>query len=449
MHRYDVVVVGAGVAGLLASYKLSEKGFRVALIELKPEEKIGEKVCGDAIGEHHFREIGLEPPRLGNDAEGVFKGVRVFSPKEDKHIVAAGKGYALHRYRFGRRLLKLSLDAGTELFAGHRFLKPIIEGSWVRGVAVLDPQGAKQEFWARVVIDATGAPAAVRRRLPRGWWVSEEVPPEDFNAAYREVWELSEELDTDYADIYLNAEVAPGGYWWFFPKKRNVANVGLGVQLRRGAPNPMEMFRRFIRRRFEKRIARVIHAGGGLVPTRRTIPCMVWNGFAVIGDAAATANPVHGGGIGSGMLSAHLAARAIARALEEGEATIERLWSYPVEYMKRYGAKQASLDVLRMFLQKLGNEDLQFIFDTGAVGGEELLDIGYRGELRMSILTKLSIGLRMLRRPSFLARVAKLKDYMDRARNLYLSYPKTPQEYERWRAEEKRFFEEYRGWLEG
>jgi len=447
LRRYDVVVVGAGVAGLLASYELSRRGFRVALIELKPEKKIGEKVCGDAIGEHHFMEIGLEPPKIGEDAEGIFRGVRVFSPKEDKHIVAEGRGYALNRYKFGRRLLKISLDAGTELFAEHRFVKPVVEGSWVRGVVVLTPSGS-EEFRARLVIDATGVPAAVRHRLPQSWWVSEDVPREDFNTTYREVWEVDMELDTDYADIFLNAEVAPGGYWWFFPKKKNVVNVGLGVQLKEGAPNPMHMFMKYLRKRFEKKIVRVLHGGGGLVPTRRPIPCMVWNGFAVVGDAAATANPVHGGGIGSGMLGAHLAAKAIAGALESGEPSIERLWSYPVEYMQKYGAKQASLDILRMFLQKLSNDDLQFVFDVGAVGGSELLDIGYRGELRMSILTKLSMGLRMLRRPSFLTRVVKLKEYMDRARNLYLDYPRSPNEYEKWRVEERKFFSEYRRWLE-
>ncbi|MEM1878730.1 MAG: FAD-dependent oxidoreductase, partial [Desulfurococcaceae archaeon] len=52
MHKYDVAVVGAGVAGLYASYVLALKGWKVALVESKHRSKIGDRVCGDAIGTH-------------------------------------------------------------------------------------------------------------------------------------------------------------------------------------------------------------------------------------------------------------------------------------------------------------------------------------------------------------------------------------------------------------
>ncbi len=62
MEKYDVIVVGAGTAGCLAAKTVAEKGLNVALIEKKPQTEIGEKICGDALGEHHLKFLGLEKP---------------------------------------------------------------------------------------------------------------------------------------------------------------------------------------------------------------------------------------------------------------------------------------------------------------------------------------------------------------------------------------------------
>jgi len=438
-ERYDVVVVGGGVAGLFAAHLLSKAGFSVALLESKPEEQVGEKVCGDAIGEHHFKEVGLDPPRVGVDAVSVIEGVRVFSPSGKHYITAWGKGYALDRKAFGRRLLRMALDSGAALYAKHSVAKPLVEGGWVRGVEASTPDGSK-EFKARVVVDATGAAAAVRTKLPAEWWVSYKAPPEDFNAAYRVIAVTGEEQDPRFADIYLDVNVAPGGYWWWFPKGRNSVNVGLGVKVGPGAPNPKAMFEKFIAPRLERAGAKIVHAGGGLVPTRRPTPCAVWNGFVAVGDAAYTANPLHGGGIGPALVSSYHASRQIVAALEEGEPELERLWPYHKAYINAYGAKQAALDVARIYLQGLTNDDLELIIGSRIVSDEELSEIGYRGVLLASILTKAAAVLKMLKRPSLLAELARVKSYMDAATSYYLAFPENPQGFEQWVSEVEAFY---------
>jgi geranylgeranyl reductase family protein len=438
-ERYDVVVVGGGVAGLFAAHLLSKAGFSVALLESKPEEQVGEKVCGDAIGEHHFKEVGLDPPRVGVDAVSVIEGVRVFSPSGKHYITAWGKGYALDRKAFGRRLLRMALDSGAALYAKHSVAKPLVEGGWVRGVEASTPDGSK-EFKARVVVDATGAAAAVRTKLPAEWWVSYKAPPEDFNAAYRVIAVTGEEQDPRFADIYLDVNVAPGGYWWWFPKGRNSVNVGLGVKVGPGAPNPKAMFEKFIAPRLERAGAKIVHAGGGLVPTRRPTPCAVWNGFVAVGDAAYTANPLHGGGIGPALVSSYHASRQIVAALEEGEPELKRLWPYHKAYINAYGAKQAALDVARIYLQGLTNDDLELIIGSRIVSDEELSEIGYRGVLLASILTKAAAVLKMLKRPSLLAELARVKSYMDAATSYYLAFPETPQGFEQWVSEVEAFY---------
>ena len=63
--KFDAVVVGAGTAGCLAAKTIAESGLKVCLVERKPKEAIGEKVCGDALGEHHLKTLGLEKPQSG------------------------------------------------------------------------------------------------------------------------------------------------------------------------------------------------------------------------------------------------------------------------------------------------------------------------------------------------------------------------------------------------
>lgn len=446
-RQYDVVIVGGGAAGLFAAYLMARTGLRVAVIEKNSENKIGEKVCGDAIGKHHFDALGIPHPELGFDAEGLFRGIKVVSPDESHEITVYGDGYALNRKMFGLRLYRMATLAGAEVYAGYRFQKPVIEGSWLRGIRALRPDGISEEFRAKVIVDASGVAAVVRRSLPSGWWVSESIPSEDFNVTYREIWSGDIDIDHDFAWIFLNTSIAPGGYWWLFPKRKGVYNVGLGVQWKKGNPNPRIQFEYHIKSRYRESISEVIDRGGGLVPTRRPIPCMVWNSFIVIGDAAATANPVHGGGIGPAMLSASIATKTVVGAFDCGDFSLNTLWRYHREYHQVYGAKQASLDVLRMFLQTMTNEGLNFVFQTRLVDGRELYNIGAQGVLQQSILSKVDSLLRLITKPGLLAKLLKLKQFMDRARELYLHYPDTPDRYEAWRSEERRFFDNYREWL--
>jgi len=51
---YDVVIVGAGPGGAIAAKTLDDSNLSVCLIDTKPREKIGEKICGDAVGKEFF-----------------------------------------------------------------------------------------------------------------------------------------------------------------------------------------------------------------------------------------------------------------------------------------------------------------------------------------------------------------------------------------------------------
>ncbi len=442
---YDVVIVGAGVAGLNASWVLAKKGYRVALVERKPVDEIGEKTCGDAIGVHHFETLGWRPPE--KVIEIRYRGVKIYSPREDHSIVVPGEGVGVHRKMFGKWLLERSLDAGVELYAGHVFMDAVLRDGSVDAVRVKEVgRPGYKELRARAFIDASGASPAVRKKLPRDWPIAERPFITDYNLGFREIIELENPVegeDKHYAIIYMNTVIAPGGYWWLFPKRDGlVGNIGLGVIWSTENHNPRHNYYKYLKPRFP---GKVIHSGGGIIPTRRPLPTLVWRNVGVVGDAAYTVNPVHGGGIGSSMEAAMVVAEQMAEALEQGRVNEETLWPANKRYMEIYGAKQAGLDILRMFLQKLGDDDLQWIFEKKVIDGAQVYDLGTHANLAQEIVHNITRLTKLLRRPSLLRKLLHVKQYMDRAEKLYLDeYPETPRELPEWMRRAEELFDEYR-----
>ncbi|RLG81450.1 MAG: geranylgeranyl reductase [Thermoprotei archaeon] len=444
-RRYDVVVIGAGVAGLNTAYELSKQGFKVALVESKPRELVGEKACGDAIGLHHFEELGWEPP--SNVIDHYYEGVKIYSPSEEHSIIVPGKGISVNRVAMGQWMLKRALDAGVELYEKHTAVRVNVKDSLAAAVEAREAGSLKPvELRASVFIDASGAKPALRTKLPPQWPISEKPYTTDFNIAYREVVELDEPLERDieYAVIYLDADIAPGGYWWLFPKNSSgeIANIGLGV-IWSNRYNPRHNYEKYIRHRFK---GKVQHRGGGLVPTRRPLPSLVWRNVVVIGDAAYTVNPIHGGGIGSSLLASHIASIEISRALEEEERVDEEsLWEINKRYMLAYGAKQAGLDVLRMFLQKLASRDFEWIIRNRIVSGREVYELGQKASLAEAVVSSISRLIRLLGKPSLLNQLRTVKKYMDRAIALHREeYPDKPGKLREWMNRVERLYDEYR-----
>ncbi len=446
--RYDVIIAGGGPGGSVAAYHLARMGYRVVLFEIRDWGDVWGKPCGDAIGAHHFPNAGLpEPPTraIRNEIHGVL----IYSPSRETVYRIRGEGYIVDRRELGRWLLHEAESHGAEIFiGGYAVEKPIIENGVVTGVVVRGPRG-RFECRAKTVVEATGYSMVVKRRLPREWPVAEPIDPRDTNIAYREVQEVVREPEEpDYIRIYLDQSIAPGGYWWFFPEGGRRVNIGLGVQGGVGNPHPREQFRLLYERGLIEKPARVIEAGGAVVPTRRPADSLVGPGVLVVGDAGYTVNPVHGGGIGYAFYAARLAAEAFQEAYERGCFEAKCLWSLNTRYMRSLGAKQAALDIFRLFLQRLSNNEIEYGMSHRLIPENDVYFTSTQGEIRVSVLEKAMILLRGLRRPSLLARLKMVADYMKRVKELYHSYPEDPERLEAWRRRVKALFSEFISRLE-
>jgi geranylgeranyl reductase family protein len=437
LKKFDVVVVGAGTGGCMAAKTAADKGLDVCLIDRKTKENVGEKVCGDAIGKHHFDTLKLECPK-DEELKRKIAGIKIFSP--DMKTVFNVKaerfhGFIIDRRLFGQRLLNNAINAGATFLESTQTLEPIIENGYVTGVVAMDQKAGKEfPLYSRVVVDASGYQAALRSGLPSEFGIETDVDKEDVEICYREIREVKEQTsESDCCEIYLNQSLFPGGYAWIFPEDGTKVNAGLGVALAGKFPNPKKQL-------YEKILSQPLFAkssmvkgGGGHVPTRRPLDCMTGNGIIIVGDAACQVNPIHGGGMGPSLMGGFLAGETIIDALEKGDVSREGLWLYNTKYMQSYGAKQAGLDVFRLLLQELGDGDLNWGMKYELITEEDVLRTSMGEDVRLNITEKTQRIFRGIKKLSLLK---KLRDSANLLRNVkahYRGYPDSPKDFDAWK----------------
>jgi digeranylgeranylglycerophospholipid reductase len=446
LNNYDVIVVGAGTAGCLAAKTTAEAGLKTCLIERKRREEIGEKICGDALGEHHLKNLGLEKPQ-GGELEKRIEGIKIYSPDLETVFTIAHEdfvGYLLNRRLFGQWLLKKALDEDAVLLDSMQCLEPIIEKGFVTGLQAKNLKTGKNvQFKAKIVIEASGFLAVLRRKLPKKMGIENEVANEDVEACYREIRQLKQETENEgYCEIYVDQKVSPGGYSWIFPKGGAKVNAGLGLCMRGKFPNPKNQFYKHILTRplFEGSL--LLQGGAWFDPTRKPLDNMVGNGIIIAGDAACLVNPIHGGGIGPSMLSGQFAGKTTIYALEEDDVTQKSLWPYNCRYMESYGVKQAGLDVFRMLLLTCRDEDLNYGMKYRLLMEEDVLRAGLGEDFRITLTDTAKRVFRGLKRIRFLNKLRITVNFMKQVKAHYENYPELPKSFRGWQLKTDALFKE-------
>jgi len=432
----------------MAAKTVAEAGLEVCLIDRKGREDIGKKVCGDAIGKHHFDDLGLDHPH-GEELERRIVGAKIYSPSLETvfHVKSEDLfGFMVNRHSFGQGLLREAMDAGATLLESNQALKPIISGKVVAGVLVRDlKRGSKAELRSRVMVEASGFSAVLRKQLPPEIGIDMDISKGDMVICYREIRELKEQVaDPEYIELYFNQGITPGGYHWIFAEGGTRVNVGLGLTMSNEFPNPKKQLYNHVLSRPLFRGSSIVSGGGGHIPTRRPLDCMVGDGIVVVGDAACQANPVHGGGMGPSMLGGTAAGKTIVEAMERGDVSRAGLWRYNARYIESYGAKQAGLDVLRVFLLGLSNDDLNYAMKYQLITEGDLLKASMGEDAHLNITEATLRVFRGLGRLSFLKRLRNAFNLTKEVKALYLNYPTSPQGFHEWKTKVHELFEKAR-----
>lgn len=445
MKSHDVIVVGCGTGGAIASKVCSMANLDVVAVDAKDYSHIGTKVCGDAVTGIYFeilKDIDLKEPN-GTELTQTINGLKLFGHKK-KHCLTIeneeNNGYMLNRYEFGQRLLRDTVNSGTKVYDNSKVIDVLTKNNTVEGVIILNKKtGEQKEIYSKIVIDAGGYTAPVRSRVPFDTpGLEKKIDKRDIENCYREIRDYS--LHDSYLQLYVDIEVAPGGYMWLFPKGEHV-NLGVGIQ-GSSQVNPKKVYEKFISSFEFINESKLLSKGGGVVPVRHPIDSLVSNGLMLVGDAASQVNPMHGGGIGFSMRGGYYAAKVAIESIKNKSWDINALWKYNVIYMKDMGAKQASLEVLKLLLQTLSNNEIDFIFRKKIFTAEELMSAVKDGTFKISFFDKVKRLLISLRHISMLKKLTKIGKLMKSAMKIYQTYPEQVGSFENWKKEQSVIFEE-------
>jgi electron-transferring-flavoprotein dehydrogenase len=352
--EFDVVIVGAGPAGLAAAIRLKQ---------LNPEISVVVVEKGSEVGAHILSGVVLDPsaldrllPEWRSDPEkpiktevtddrfywltekSAFRFPLIFAPP-----LMSNHGCFIGSLGLVCKYLAAKAEAlGVEIYPGFAAAELLFDQNGaVAGIATGDmgvgKNGAHKdgftrgmELRAKYTLLAEGARGSLTKILLKRFDLAKDRDVPKFGIGLKEIWQVAPEkhmpgLTQHSFGWPLGNSLGGGSFIYHYDD--NLVSVGFVVPLGYDNPylSPFEEFQRFkthplVRSTFEggKRIAygaRAITQGGF-----QSVPKLVFPGGALIGCAAGFVNVPRIKGSHNAMTSGMLAAEACASALKAGRA---------------------------------------------------------------------------------------------------------------------------------
>ncbi|MGD8922976.1 MAG: NAD(P)/FAD-dependent oxidoreductase [Candidatus Zixiibacteriota bacterium] len=348
--KFDVAVIGAGPAGLMAASEAARAGASVLLLE--KDDQIGEPLnCAEGV-----TRLGVEqalPLRDEWIRTHPFRG-RLISPSghvfEMHHLEG---GYILDRVRMERDLALEFEQAGGTLRLGCRAIELSGSGENFTQLKYEDERGAKRSIGARIFVAADGIEGTISRLagLDNRLNLTEM---ESFLQYHIE----GAAVETDAIEVYLGRSMAPGSYAWIFPRGDNQVSVGLGILLDPYQSRPVKQYLdRFVERRFGT--VRILRTSCGTSPRYAGPGLLAKGNLLVVGDAARIVDALTGAGIVTALLSGKIAGEAAGQFVSGEVNSIRELHDiYPRRFLDRKHAELTRLVEIKKLVCALSDGDL-------------------------------------------------------------------------------------------
>ncbi|MCS3901004.1 geranylgeranyl reductase family protein [Methanococcus voltae] len=355
INSYDVVVIGAGPAGSMASYNASKMGAKTLLVEKSQE--IGEPVrCAEAVPKiDEIYGIPADPSFVRTKLDGGY----IVAPNGKTIAVKGGKtdGYVVERKIFDKYLAIRSAKQGTKIAVKSRVVNIEQDGSGY--LVSINHMGEEYKIKTKIVIAADGVESSMAEMVGLK---SKKNVNEVCSCAEYEMTN-GKCIDDNMLELYFGS-VAPKGYAWIFPKGDTV-NVGLGViGAKKSALEYLDDFisNPVINGRLDNATPVEFKCGGAPVggPIEKTFK----EGFMIVGDAAGQISPLTGGGIALSMDCGLIAGEVAGKCIMHNDCSEEAISEYETNWHEKYLHLLKNDLKYKNILQQLTDKELDAIGDS-------------------------------------------------------------------------------------
>jgi geranylgeranyl reductase family protein len=295
-NRYDIVIIGAGFAGLVCARVAAERGLRVAVVERKPAPGVQLHTTGIVVKE------AVEELQIPEQFTRKVSGVRVYTPNLKQFDLDSPGYYFLATDTGGalRWMAEEAERAGAELIFGQAF-----EGARREdGGIALDVPAVR----ARYLVGADGARSAVARCFGLGVNRRKLVGVESEYTGIGGV-------DPDRLHCFLDTKLSPGYIGWAVPGV-GVTQIGLAGRL--GEKPAADGLAEKLDDLFDFSQARLVERRAGPIPVGGMVHPFHAENVLLVGDSAGLVSPLTAGGIYPAFRYGRRAGEAISDYLQDG-----------------------------------------------------------------------------------------------------------------------------------
>jgi electron-transferring-flavoprotein dehydrogenase len=350
--EFDVVIVGAGPAGLAAAIRLKQISPDISVVVVEKGSEVGAHILSGAV----IDPVALDrllpqwrdedtPIKTAVTADrfywlgpsGALRLPNILLPP----LMSNHGNFVVSLGNVCRWLATKAEALGVEIYPGFAATEVIYQGDTVAGIATGDMGIGKDgkpkpgftrgmELHAKYTLFAEGARGSLSKTLLAKFELDDASEPQKFGIGLKELWQVAP--DKHRRGLVQHTfgwplDNSTGGGSFLYHLDENLVSVGFVVHLNYRNPylSPFEEFQRFkthplVRETFEggKRLsygARALTEGG-----YQSVPKLTFPGGALIGCAAGFMNVPRIKGSHNAMLSGMQAAEHVAEALKAGRA---------------------------------------------------------------------------------------------------------------------------------